>query len=188
MAVLREIITDWQSNGVYSNTVMFFRADQPVADQRTALNAFWNGTKGFLSNQYNWSVRQEGREINDGDGSLAGAWSVAAPLSGTGTDTSQPVPEASQVLVRWATGIVVDGRFLKGRTYVPGVATGYSASGQVLASVRTNFTASGNNLATAAVGFAIWHRPSPGGTDGQSAVVTSSSVWNEFAVLRRRRS
>lgn len=188
MAVLREIITDWAGNGVQSNTVMFFRADQPVADQRTALKAYWDGVKTVVSNQYSFTIRQEGRELNDGDGSLSGAWAVGTSLAGTGTDNSQPVPEAAQALCRWATGVVVAGRFLKGRTYIPGIAQGYSQQGQVLATARTAIKTAGDNLAASATGFVIWHRPAPGGDNGQSAAVTSSSVWQEWAVQRRRRS
>lgn len=183
----REIITEWVTpSGSEFVTVMFFDILDDVAAQREAVGDFWRGFATSMSTLWAWRVRTEGRELSDSSGGLTGAWSESTTQSGTGSSTNEALPEASQVLIRWKTDTIAGSRFLQGRTFVPGIIVQASQDGEVDPPALASFGALATALRTADVGFGIWHRPRSG-SGGLFRAATSSSVWSEFAVLRRRR-
>lgn len=195
MVNLREIRTEWkgpQAQLMYS--VMYFEAPSvAVAAQRTALKGFWDAVKAQLSNQYTFTIEPTGRIIDDASGTLVGSWSETTPLNGAGSIATQPVPDATQMLFRWGTGEVVNGRFLKGRTFVPGLSRDALVNGNLNGTAVTAMTGAANSFAAAGTGFVVWQRPRPSSEahpiyrPGQSRPVASGSCWNELAVQRGRR-
>lgn len=184
---MREIVTDWViGSGGGKVSVMYFDDSISVATQRTALETFWIGVQARLSNETQWAIRTSGRELNAATGTLTGEWSETTGKLGAGTVAGEAVPDSSQVLVRWITGVVVDGRFLRGRTFVPGVARETVTNGNVSNVVVGEYTAEANVLAQAGVGLQVWHRPTSG-SGGVAHNVSGATVWTEFAVLRERR-
>jgi len=99
----------------------------------------------------------------------------------------EAVPDASQGLMRWSTGTIIDGRFVQGRTFIPGVSTSRVSQANLNAATQSAWNAAAVTLIAANVGLSVWHRP-VGGAGGFSAVVDGGTAWSEFAVLRRRRS
>jgi len=143
--------------------------------------------KASLSNQVSYLIETSGRELDDTTGALTGAWSETSAKTGTGTSATQPVADSTQLLFRWGTGFIVNGRFLRGRTFIPGFFQGGVSGGNVLAAQVTGLTTVAQALATDAASLQVWHRPVAGA--GGNAVQTSSgSLWSELAVLRRRRN
>ena len=183
----REIVTDWigpQGSGMVS--VMWFDAGIAVATQRAAVSAFLNAYDANISNTYSWTVRTAGRDLDNATGALVGAWSDATPQTGTGAVGTAPVPDATQVLYQWHTGSIVSGRFLRGRTFLPGLTASSTTGGNISSSVVTGLTGYGTTFLAANVGFQVWHRPQ-NGAGGSVALGGTCSVWPELAVLRRRR-
>ena len=92
--------------------------------------------------------------------------------------------------VNWSTSQIVNGRRLRGRTFlVPLGGASFQTDGTLKDTDRTAII----NSANALCGFqdnlvlAIWHRPTLGGSDGVAAQVASASVTDKAAVLRSRR-
>lgn len=189
MALLREIVTDWTGpQGSGMQTVMYMLEQTTTHnDQRVETGVFWSGVAAGLSNLYTWKVRELARVIESTDGGLVREDVDTPVVTGPGGSAAQPVADATQALVRWKTGLVVRGRILKGRTYIPGLISTEVLNGNLKASSLANFQARANTLANAAVGFSIWSRPLDGGA-GSSALVSSATVWGELAVLRGRRN
>ena len=134
MTTIREILTDWTTAaGSGFVTVMYFEAGIAVADQRSALDNFFSGCLTGMSVATHYDIRQEGKEIDDATGALTGTWTEATGYSGTGAFAGEPVPDAVQLLVRWNTATIIDGRFLRGRTFLPGFATATVDDGNVAA-------------------------------------------------------
>lgn len=187
MADVREVIITWTAaGGAGGVTVLNYGTGGLVADDRLALWTFLDTVKAQFSNTTSWAIATEGRIFDDATGTLTGQWVDTTPRTGIGTSASAPVANATQLLIRWRTGHIVNGRFLQGRTFLPGIQSGALAGGQVVAGTQTAF----NNALTTLVASGntpdVWHRPS--GSPGIVRNVTSASVWSEFAILRRRRS
>lgn len=183
----REIEVNWTTaNGPGKVSVMMFDTGTAVATQRTSLSTFLTALAGALDSGTSWSIATTGREWDNATGALTGAWTETSSKTGVGTVGGEPLPDAIQVLFRWGTGSIVNGRFLSGRTFIPGVARVNDVDGNLENAVRVSIQSSGTTFATAGNGFQIWHRPQSG-SGGSVANVGSCTVWSEFAVLRRRR-
>jgi len=185
--VPREIITQWTTqSGSDHRTIMWFDTAGVIADQRAALNVFWSAVDGVLDSNVSWVIETSGREVADATGTLTGQWSEPTAYGGTGGVAGECVPDAAQVLIRWNTGDIVNGSFVQGRNYIPGLAQANVVAGNLAPSIVTALEGHGNTLSTLINGIGVWHRPilSAGGS---FHLATTCEVWSELAVLRRRR-
>lgn len=187
MTTLREINTQWggSSGGVHFS-VMYFDASVAVASQRTALQTFWTAIKPILSPRWGYTILTTGRELDDATGTLTGAWTESSTKNGVGTGGTEQVADASQALIQWRTATIVNGRFLRGRTFIPGLQSASLSSGNLLAASQTVIQNAANALIASATALEIWHRPITG-SGGSSDAVSTATVWGELAVLRKRR-
>jgi hypothetical protein len=185
--VPREILVDWTTaSGAGKVSVLWFGTSTAVASQRTALGTMLGSVDGGLDNGVSWSIRQSGREVDDATGGLTGVWSDAASHTGTGGVAGEPVPDAAMMLFRWHTDHIVNGRFLQGRTFIPGLSDGNMVDGNLSSAQVTNMASFGQTLIAAAVQVGVWHRPTSG-SGGVFWAADTCTVWEELAVLRRRR-
>lgn len=183
----REIVVDWTtSSGAGKVSVFMFDLAAAVGAQRLALNTFLSAVDGSLDNSITWSIRQTGRELSDTTGGLTGAWSTGLVYSGVGNNATESVADATQVLFQWQTGVIVNGRFVRGRTFIPGLTNSLLQNGNLVASQAAAFAALGQTFVNDAANFGVWHRPSSTGL-GQFVNANTATVWSELAVLRRRR-
>lgn len=182
-----EILVDWTTPaGNEHRNVMYFDAALSIAAQRLALSTFLTAVKASLSNQVSYLIETSGRVLDDATGALTGSWASGTAYTGTGGSATQPVADATQLLFRWTTPTIVGGRFLKGRTYIPGFFAGGLAAGNVTAAQVTGLSTAANTFANDPAGFGIWHRPVLG-AGGDFVPTTGGSLWAELAVLRKRR-
>jgi len=187
MADQREIITDWVTPaGSGFVTVMYFTSTPTIASQRTALGAFWTSTDGARTNQVRWTIRTSGRILDAGTGILTGAWTENTARTALGTVAGECVADATQVLMRWKTQTIVAGRFLQGRTFIPGLSSAQVISGNTSAILRSTWDAAAATFLASGAGFSVWHRPQ-GGSGGTAPVASSGQTAVELAVLRHRR-
>lgn len=185
---MREIRTAWSGpQGLAMFTVMYFDVlVATAANQRLTLETLWQGFGANLSDDYDWEVETTGRVIDEASGGLVGGWADPTARAGVGGAAQEPVPDASQILLRWTTGVVADGRFLQGRTFVPGLQRDALLGGNLNPTATTALSAVANGFATAGMGFVIWHRPTAT-RSGSMAAVNAGSCWSELAVQRNRR-
>lgn len=190
----REIEIQWTtSNGPGKVSVMYFNEGVAVATQRTALQTWMAGTVGALDTGTSYVIATSGREWDATDGSLTGAWSETSSKTGAGTAGGEPVPDVCQLLYRWGTGVIADRRFVAGRTFIPGCARINDIDGNVESTIRAALSTVAQTFASSASTPVVWHRPvfdpESGALlrAGSEHQMTTGSVWEEFAVLRRRR-
>jgi len=184
----REITVQWTTIAGSGRVSVFnFNEGVAVATQRAALNTFLGAIDGALDNSTTWSIDTSGREWNATTGALSGAWTETTSYTGTGGVSGEPVADATQILFRWSTGTIVNGRFLTGRTFIPGCAAINLVDGNLEETLRAAIEANGQTFAGSAATPVVWHRPISG-SGGQQVQMSDCSVWSEFAVLRRRRS
>jgi hypothetical protein len=193
MATIRQIITTWNTPaGGDRKSVMFFEGGIAVASQRAALNTLWQAVDNAMASSTGWLVETAGVELDDQNGDLVGAWSHSTAYGGAGGGAGEPVPDSAQALIRWKTSTILDGRFLQGRTFLPGLTVGTSDDGNLQGATAVSLQTAANAFIASAAGLVIWHRPLKDDdgnvtrTGGHTAVSTAD-IWGEFAVLRRRR-
>lgn len=185
--MVREILVDWTTPaGGGQVSVFHFIEATAVASQRAALSTFLNSIDNNCTTSTSWSIRQSGRDVDTATGALVASWGDSTSYTAPGSIAGSPVADATQGLIRWNTGRVVAGRFLRGRTYIPGISSASIANGNLLSTTQTAFATAGAALVTAGVQLAVWHRPKAG-SGGEAWAVQTASAWQEFAVLRRRR-
>lgn len=188
MLVPREIIVDWQTDaGSGFRSVLYFQEGTAAADAREQVYNFLVDMSGGLTNSVLWEVEHDSRLLDNATGTLIGMDTDSPNYNGSGADAGQQVADASQVLVRWATGQVINGRFLKGRTFFPGAPITLLNNGNLSPTALGSFGGWVNDFLAAAPTFGVWHRP-VSGSGGAFWPVTSGTVWSELAVLRRRRN
>lgn len=185
--MVREIIVDWTTpSGAGKASVLYFIEATAVASQRAALSTFIEALQAVQSSQCSYTIRTVGREMVTATGALSGAWAEPTVYTGTGNLAQEPLPDASQALIRWSTDHIVGSRFLQGRTFVPCLTTNGVDDGNVAAATLTSIQTAASALVAAGVQFAVWHRP-VAGAGGEAWAVDVAAAQKEFAVLRRRR-
>lgn len=164
------------------STMYFDEAGGTPANAVTAVGTFWNAVDSLMETSVVWATLADVETVQADTGNVT-AVETTIPQTGNGVAATTGLPIASQMLVRWRTGVYVAGREVRGRTFIPGLATAVNSDGVPSGSAQTTV----NNAASALVGaldaqLVVWSR-----THGQARVVTVGSVWNQFAVLRSRR-
>ena len=165
----------------------------------SVLVAFANDIAGEMPPTVTLAVEGHGDVINDVNGELTGAWTASEPDTTVGRATGVYAAPAG-ASIAWLTETILDGRRVKGRTYVVPMSVGdYQSNGSLddtqLGNLRTQAAA----LVTDGAGdFVVWHRPRAAKAadgsrhaitqrDGGHAIITGSSVADKVAVLRSRR-
>ena len=194
MVAMRQIITRWTTPaGGAGRTIMYFSNSPNLATQRDQLNLLWLGCAPWMSNKVSWTVETSGDILESTDGQILGTWSNTASYTGTGALVAEPVADATQVLIRWNTDQIVGRRRLRGRTFLPGLASTQVTNGNLGGGAGTGIANSAENFCTFSnLGFGVWSRPIMTGEvfndrPGAFHPALSSAVWGELARQRRRR-
>lgn len=188
--MINQILTRWSVPNAARDvtTVMNFSDTGTVAAQRAALEDFWENVGGALAPAVTWTIEGAGRILDETTGALVGTWSDGTPITGTGTSSgSGIVANATMLLVRWRAPMIVRGRRLQGRTFVPGASSTASQNGEVETLTVAGITGAAQALVDAEVGLGIWSRPTDG-RSGQFYQANDADCWREFAVQRQRRA
>lgn len=171
------------ANGGGVNHLYFDQGAGTGAQAHAAVAAFWNAAKTYVSNTTTMTVLGEIELVDNATGQVEAVESTdQVSIAGAGAgNLASPV---LQCLIRWRTGVFVNGRELRGRTFVPGVQTNsLSAGGTVAATTVSGLNNAGGSLIGAAnADLVVWSK-----THGMFETVTSASTWSKFATLRSRR-
>lgn len=181
---VRTVLTGVGGSPWYSN-VYFERADRHQ-DAINRMTAFWSGLNAVISSAVTWTVQDEVAVIDEETGNITD-FKTGEGDSSAGGGTADIVPHALQALVRIRTGVYVGGREVRGRLNVPGLIYGVmAANGNVASGTVDLITLAAQNLLNE-IGDSqyagVWSRK-----NGVFARTSSVSVWNQFAVLRDRKS
>lgn len=93
------------------------------------------------------------------------------------------------VCVTWNSGDFVNGRRVRGRTFIiPLAQSCLDVAGTIDDTYRTAVINAAANLIATSTGLVVWHRPNPKGTNtGVAHFVTAAHVTDRAAILRSRR-
>ena len=160
-----------------------------VDDARGRVHSFFSELEGVLPSSVEVEVREEVEEFDESSGLLVGYERGTEDLPTiTGSNQGAYAGPAGAV-IHWNTNTVVNGRRLRGRTFiVPMVSAGYESDGTLrsLELERLNDAAEYLSGGAFESTFCVWSRPQGGGS-GAVGPVVSHRVPDMVAVLRSRR-
>ena len=200
MAQMLRITTRWTGfTGAPGFTVMHFRdfggTDPIVSDAQAAVDkvyAFFNAIKAWFPSQVTIQVLGEAEAIEDTTGILQDVLVATTPAPIVGTSGAAVAYAAALgAVVSWRTGLVRNGRRIRGRTFlVPLSSVAFDNTGTLIATALTAFNAAATTLRdqTGIADLGVYARPSaPGAADGEWALITGHSVPDMGSILRSRR-
>ena len=177
-------------------TTMYFLDTATAVD---SVHTFFASIADRLPEDVDIQVESAGDVINDATGDLTGAWSTGAVTSIPGTASGSYSAPAGAV-VDWLTATILDGRRLRGRTFIVPMSAGlYDGDGTPTTAMLDDLQAAATELITEqSSSFVLWHRPFAGSPavgsrparpahDGGHGFITTAHVPNFTAVLRSRR-
>lgn len=174
----------------YLSTLYF--AGETAAEAQfaaTAVRTFWAACQGLITNTLSVAVQPEVAVIDAATGDTTDVHAVAT-AGVTGTNVQDPLPWATQGLVRLTTGAFVGGRRVTGHLYIPGAGESSNTFGRAdLAYTSPIATAMGTLIADANSILCVWSRPktSPVAVPGSVHNVLSATVSTNWSILRSRR-
>lgn len=183
---VRKIPVTWTTGVGGSGVSIFYSIDS--VDVTVELGTFFNAVKALFPTAVTWQVPSSGDVLQTDNGHITSGWSggTAASISGTSAGT---YVAGTGAFVRWGTSGVVDGRRVKGRTFLcPLLASCFDAAGTLTDANVTTMTAAAAALAGSGK-LMIYSRPTPAQpTSGQLSLVTSGQVPDKVTSLRTRRT
>lgn len=181
MANLHVVRVNWTGfPGAPGVSTLYFddSASPPLAAVRTFFMALLAGIPTNVLCDY----PNTGRTISLA-GTVIGSWSTTAAASTPGTGATGNYASPVGGMIRWNSGTFVNGRELRGRTFVVPIATnGYQTNGNLAAGTVSAFQTAANTFLTAAPTFRIWSR-----RNAAAATCSSATALTKTVVLRSRR-
>jgi hypothetical protein len=170
------------------STFYFAAAIDSAQDAASAAGGFWGAVDALINTAVDWTTEADVSQIDEDTGNLVGVTSTS-PVAGVGALNTEMGPLVSQGLIRWRTGAVINGRNLRGRTFIPGLCVSSQDDGGVVSTTLTTINAAASALISSADSeLVIWHRPpTPGASGGAAAPVVTGNMWNQYASMRSRR-
>ena len=158
-----------------------------TGDFFNGLVAFFNAIDSALPTTVSISVAPTFDEIEDTTGVLTDSATAGSPTVIVG-DVAGAYSAPSGSCITWLTDGVVNGRRVRGRTFiVPMANIAYEGDGTITEATRAAYELAANDLIDSAGGsMVVWHRP-VAGAGGSSHVVQAARVKDTIAVLRSRR-
>jgi len=160
----------------------------PSAAQSVAnlVRAWFDSMKTFIPNDATIVFPGE-MTTHDDDGTLTGAVTVATPPANVAGSDTGTFSSPTGLRIQWETGSIVNGRRLRGRTFiVPLAGLGFENNGTIQPTVVTNYTTYATTLLNAltTLGFplVVWSQ-----VGAVTFPVTAASVPDQATVLRSRR-
>ena len=166
--------TPWYSN-------MYFGDTPSAQDCVDHVGEFWVEMNAFMVDEIAWSVSSQVLTIDAATGEITGSTS-AQGVNGQGGQTQEMLPTATQLVLKWLTGVYVNGRQAQGKTFIPGLADFCNVDGSVNSAIVTQINTDIALWLAAGPPLLLWSKAA-----GVSNIVTTPVCWNRFGVLRSRR-
>lgn len=194
MAIIWRVTTRWSGGAIGTGfTNMFFTGgvgtEQAAADATRAFFAGCYGGSGTdLPSGISLTFPSGVDLVEETTGVLTTTTSVTAPSSITGAGSGTYAAPAG-ACVSWLTGGVIDGRHVRGRTFVvPLLSSGFQSNGTIADALVTNISQAAAALIAAAPELTIWHRPaSIAAGGGASFPAVAFRLNDKVAMLTSRR-
>lgn len=154
----------------------------------SALVTFFTAIKGQFPTGLTWQIPSSGDTFDDQTGTLTGTWTGGSGSTVAASGGSTVYAAGTGAYVRWDTGAVINGRRVKGRTFLcPILGATFDTNGTLQNATVAAWQTAVNTLVSSST-LRVWHRPPPGGNTGIAVLVTAGTVPDKVTSLRSRRS
>jgi len=168
--------------------VMHFDSASDSSAAADAAEAFWATVGAAMCTGNTVQVNREVELISESTGVITGIEDTGAHAVTTGAN-SNPISPASQGLIRLRTGVYRTSdttpprtKEIRGRIFIPAISESSCTAGVPDSAIITVWEGALTTLLAATPTLVVWSREHL-----EEPAVISGSVWNQFAVLRRRR-
>lgn len=188
MANLARMRVTWTGSAVIGGGVTTFYTTLPTSGFATAVKNFYTALAPLVPTTCTWTIPHSGDTITDSAGALSGVWSEAGADDVVVSTLAGAYANGVGARVVLKTAGIRGGRRVNGSIFVVPLALGsYQSDGTL---VDANVTTIRNAAAAlvAAVPLYILSKHHKGTSDGQSSLVTSSTVPDKVSWLRSRRT
>jgi hypothetical protein len=162
-------------------TNMYFGDSNDPQECVDHMAEFLTIVSAVVVNEAAWSIEPDVATVDPVSGAVTASVTVDG-ANGQGVSTEEILPPSQQILVRWNTGAYINGRQLRGRTFVPALGDDTNVNGTVDGTYRTAIIGDVTTWLGAGPVPLIWSK-----SNGETRLVLSVDVWEQFAVLRSRR-
>jgi hypothetical protein len=159
-----------------------------------AVRKFWDAIKAYLPDEIVLTTSPVVDQYNYVTGTLDRSVTASSSPASVGGTSAAVYSMASGFKINLNTGVIRDGRRVRGGIYVVPAASGaYNANGGVLSTVRTAVNTAGATMITdflaAGCNLAVWSRPRvlPSARIGTINLVSGIETNEKTAILRGRR-
>lgn len=187
MADLNRVVVQWAGPQIKGNAVSVLHYEVGTPVDPTAILSAFSELDVVCPQGVTFTVPSTGDVIDQVTGQITGSWSEAG--GGTFTCNSLLATAAAGVgaCVTWETNLVVNGRRVRGRTFVVPCGTQtYEGDGTLSAGTLTALGAFADGLLGAGP-LAVFRRPSVTNPSGLEGTVLARSIRDHVSVLRSRR-
>lgn len=173
------------------STQFFETVDPPSLAEATAaqlkVRNFVNGYISAVSSTVSIAVQSTVDLLSETSGDLVDSFECG-PFAGVGTLAGDPLPWAVQGSMRINTGVVRNGRRVRGKVFLPGATENVNTAGAPTATYIADVNSAGATLlaAPASPGLCVWRRP-VNGAGGEAVTANGVDTLGYWAVLRSRR-
>lgn len=181
---VRTVHTGVAGSPYYTN--MFFASDSTLTtaqDCVDAVDSFWNALDLYINSALQGIIPAGTTEIDATTGQPIFVQPTTQATQSY-SNTNALLPRATQGLIRWNTGVFVNGRQIMGHSFIPGICEDHNAAGGNPDSAVIAAMQNAANALIADTGniLGVYSRAS-----GTFAIATSASVQPGWGQLRSRR-
>ena len=185
MADIDQLVVRWDGfTGAPGYSVFYALPGHSV---RGMIFNFFDSIKVNVPTGVHWTVPLSGNTFDDATGELTGVWTETT--AATGIDASGGAPNVGNAgaCFTWRTNTILDGKKVRGRTFIVPLSTAnYASNGTLDDAVLAAFRTKGQALVDDADGnLVVWHRPKAGAGGGHGPI-TLCTVTDRAAILRSR--
>jgi hypothetical protein len=181
MVDLHQVRVQWTST-VGIDGVSTFYCTGTISTFLADIRVFFEAIKGKIADEVTIVYPSTGNNVDSVSGQVTSTWAVTAPAVTVCTGPGN-YSRAAGAVINWRTGQFVNGRELRGKTFlVPIVSGSMDSSGNLDPLTVIALRAAGQGLKNSTATMVIYSK-----TAHTNGAVTDATVPNMTAVLRSRR-
>lgn len=190
MASIVRVTTRWSGfPGSPGYTNLYAEVDTTAGERAQDLSDSWRAflatVNGFLPSDAHLLILPTYAVINDATGLITAEGTISSAAAVVDGNNGGAYAGNVGYCLEWGTADFIDGRRLKGRTFMVPAVGCFDTDGTIESSAVQNLAGAATSFIAGAMINVVWHRP-VNGAGGSSSEINSVVVRDRAAILRSR--